>query len=158
MPPHMTFLIQHLPLQASSPLSHGPNPHRLLLPKLDQWPSTVPGELWVPLWECGFQSHHSSSKPTLLFLESGAWVSYVRSLHGGKLRLREAKSLTSVPRQGWSQCLFPGSPMSPSYSLTVSYGSLAHLGPLNQYHPPKATTRRGRQAQDALPSHTGLEK
>lgn len=108
--------------------------------------------------QCGFQSHHPSSKPTLLFLESGAWASYVHNLHGGKLRLREAKSLTVSHSKGGASAYLLAAPGPQATALTVSYRSPAHLGPLNRYHPPKATVRTGRQAQDALPSHTGLEK
>ena len=63
---------------------------------------------------------------------SRIWVSYVRNLHGGKLRLREATSSTSVTQQGWSQCLFPGSPMSPSYS---PYSVLRISGPPGAFKP-----------------------
>lgn len=63
--------------------------------------------MWVSESSLQFKTYSAVSR---------IWVSYVCNLHGGKLRLREAKSLTSVTLQGWSQCLFLGSPMSPSYS------------------------------------------
>lgn len=62
-----------------------------------------------------------------LLPKCGAWGGHVPTLHVGKLRLREVRSLTSVTQQ--------------ATALTVLYGSLTDLGPYKPVSPCKSNLR-----------------